>query len=112
MRTKVFLPGLALLVSLMAISCSDSGSLQNDGITGPIGSGISGSSLAGVYVSDGIEVSINENGAESVETPVPWDGVSEMKSGVIYYLTPEQADVLASQNPRMFKGREEWKAGR
>ncbi len=109
MCNKVFLPGLVLLVSLAAISCSDSSSLQNDGITGPINSS---TALAGVYVSDGIEVYINENGAESVVTPVPWDGVSEMKSGVVYYLTPDQADVLASQNPRMFKGREAWKAGR
>ena len=109
MCTKVFLLGLALLVSLMATSCSESSAVQNDGITGPIGSG---ATLAGVYVSDGIEVHINENGAESVKTPVPWDGVSEMKSGVVYYLTPDQADVLASQNPRMFKGREEWKARR
>jgi len=98
---------MILFASLTALGCDDSGALLHNSISDPTESG---TALAGVFVLDGLEVTIQRNGTESNVTPVPWDGESEMESGVVYFLTPEQAEIFAAQNLNRTAGRDEWKA--
>lgn len=52
---------------------------------------------------------------ESQETAVPWDGVSDFKSGVLYFIAPEQVDKFYAKRPEMAElmryGKEKRKSG-